>query len=94
MYSGHDSPTDGLEKYTFSPPAVPQFPIKNCLRLSNCALSRGVILKLGDLVEQGATPATLAHNFEFVASDKSWLNAVPRNIRRDMEEAGFPAGVH
>lgn len=73
MYSGHDSPTDGLEKYTFSPPAVPQLPIKKCLRLSNCALSCGVILKFGDLdaVEQGATLATFTPNFEFVASDKS-----------------------
>lgn len=73
MYSGHDSPTDGLGKYTFSPPAVPQLPIKNCLRLSNCALSCGVILKLGDLdaAERGATLVTLTHNLKFVASDKS-----------------------
>lgn len=70
MYSGHDSATDGCEKYTFSPPhppTVPQLPIKNCPRLSSCALSCGGILKLGDLdaVEQGAGAlATLTHNLE------------------------------
>lgn len=69
-----------LEEIHFFSPAVPQLPIKNRLSLSNCTLSCGVILKLGDLdaVEQSATLATLAHNYEFVASDKSWLNAVPR----------------
>ena len=74
MYSGHDSPTDGWEKYTFSPPAVPQLPIKNCPRLSSCALSCGGILKLGDLdaVERGAgSLATLTHNLECGTSDKS-----------------------
>lgn len=66
-------PQMAWRKYTFSPPAVPHLPIKKRLRLSNYALSCGVILKLGDLdaVEKGVTLANLTHNLEFVVSDES-----------------------
>lgn len=70
--SGHDSPTDSSEKYTFSPPAVPQIPVRNYPKTVCCDSK---ILTLWSLVPSSWQLSLIISNLELLIG----LNVVQRN---------------